>query len=323
MKTDSIHFILSRIGEKYYESNFASAKIEDNRFNIKATLSYPHLFHIAFESDKGNITSRGGPLYIDATTDSMIVDYDSGICSRTKGATFAEYENRFVPFFIGKSQKYDCKKNPIGKLSNDKSPRFDSVLFEYVKRNPDSYVALWSLIERFNEYGHTTLKEETLNLFSNKIKGEKLWPIIRDDLKNAPIKENKRFPLFTVQTIDLKKQELSLPKAKYTLLDFWFCRCRPCIEAFPKLKEVYAAYRSKGFEIVGITTDKTENVALWQKRVKEYELPWLHYLDENALVASKLSIFSFPTTFLLNQKGEVINRGITPEELEEFLKTHL
>jgi thiol-disulfide isomerase/thioredoxin len=330
MASDSIHFNSAMVDKKYYETRlpsgklFPSAKITNNSFHLQAKLSYPHLFMIVFESDRGNITSRGGPFYIDSATDSMKVDYNTGVCSRMKGPTYEEYINRFTAFVIGKNQAYDCNENPVALLVyDDKTSRFDSVLQEYVKQNPDSYVALWSLIERFSEFGHSTLREKTLDHFSNKIKGEKLWPIIRDDLKNAPVKENKKFPLFPVQTIDLKKQELSLPKAKYTLVDFWFCRCRPCIEAFPKLKEVYAAYRSKGFEIVGITTDKTENVPLWQKRIKEYELPWLHYLDENALVANKFAITSFPTTFLLNQKGEVIKRGITPEQLEEFLKTHL
>jgi hypothetical protein len=161
IESDSIHFNSALVDKKYYETRlpsgklFPSVKITNNIFHLQAKLSYPHLFMIVFESDRGNITSRGGPFYIDPATDSMTVDYASTTCSRMKGPTFEEYENTFIPFFTGKNQVYDCNESSVGVLAYDKSPKFDSILQEYVKQNPDSYVALWSLIERFSEYGHS------------------------------------------------------------------------------------------------------------------------------------------------------------------------
>ena len=319
---DSIHFNSARIDKKYYETFLPSAKIEDNKFNVKAELSYPHLFRVVFESDKNKITSRGVPFYIDNSTNSMKVDYLSSPCSEVNGRTFEEYQNKFFPFFA-KSEGYNCKSISIGRLIHDKSSEFDSTLFNYVVVNPDSYVALWNLIERFSLYGHSDLRERTLANFSKKIKSEKLWSIINNDLTNAGIKLNKEFPVFPVKTQKLEEQELNLPKAQYTLVDFWFSRCRPCIESFPALKKLYATYQPKGFEIVSITTDQTDEIPLWQKRIKEYELPWMQYLDENAVEATKLLVHTFPATFLLNNKGELIKKDISPEELEEFLKAHL
>ena len=100
MENDSIHFISTRIGKKYYQRDIPSVKIVDNKFNVKAKLSYPHLFHIVFESDKGIVTSRGGPFYIDNSTSSMKVDYSSAACSQVNGRAFEEYQNKFIPFFF-------------------------------------------------------------------------------------------------------------------------------------------------------------------------------------------------------------------------------
>lgn len=239
------------------------------------------------------------------------------------GQIFGEYQNKFIPFLYAKNKLYDCKSNGIEEIIQNKASEFDSKLMDYVLMNPNSYVALWSLIERFSLFGHSDLREKTLAHFSKKIKNEPLWPIINNDLKNAGIKENKKFPIFTIKTQELKEQKLSLPKAKYTLVDFWFSRCRPCLEAFPTLKKLYATYQSKGFEIVSITTDRTKEIPLWQKRIKEYELSWAQYLDENAIESTKLMVHTFPATFLLNQKGELIKRDISTKELENFLKANL
>lgn len=265
-------------------------------------MSYPHLFRIVFDSNKNKILSRAGLFFIDNSTNSINVDYSSLVCSQVNGRTFEEYQNKFIPFFLAKNAGYDCKLNPIGILLYDKkSSEFDSKLLDYVLQNPNSYVALWSLIEGFSLFGHSDLREKILANFSKKIKNEKLWPLINNDLKNAGLKENKKFPVFTIKTQELKEQKLSVPKAQYTLVEFWFSRCRPCLESFPTLKKLYATYQSKGFEIVSITTDKTNEIPLWQKRIKEYEPPWVQYLDENATEATKLLVRTFPATFLLNQ----------------------
>jgi thiol-disulfide isomerase/thioredoxin len=310
-------------GQAFFDHPNISQLELDNKFEVKAELSYPHLFSIVFESDKNVITSRPGPFYIDNSANSISVNNSSEEYSTVNGHTFEEYQNKFIPFFFAKKGGYDCKSNPIVRFIHDKSSEFDSKLSDYVLQNPDSYVALWSLIERFSLFGHSDIREKTLVHFSKKVKNEKLWPIINSDLKNAGIKENRRFPVFTVKTQELKEQKLSLPKAQYTLVDFWFSRCRPCLEFFPALKSLYATYQSRGFGIVSITTDKTNEIPLWHKRIKEHELSWVQYLDENAAEAKKLMIHSFPATFLLNQKGELIKKDISPKELEAFLKEHL
>ncbi|MDR3286147.1 MAG: AhpC/TSA family protein, partial [Prevotellaceae bacterium] len=45
-------------------------------------------------------------------------------------------------------------------------------------------------------------------------------------------------------------------KGKYVLIDFWAAWCAPCRNEMPTLVEVYAQYKDKNFEIVGVSFDK-------------------------------------------------------------------
>ncbi|RYF46856.1 MAG: TlpA family protein disulfide reductase [Cytophagaceae bacterium] len=193
----------------------------------------------------------------------------------------------------------------------------------YVQAHRASYVALWSLIERFSKFGHSQLREQTVALFASQVKASTPWQVLKTDMQQVLIKQGAPFPSFPVQGVAQNGQLLQLPKAQYTLVDFWFSHCRPCLESFPALKDLYATYQAKGFEIMSISTDPTEDIPLWHKRITAYALPWPQYLDENAVAATKAKVHIFPATFLLDHTGKVLLRDITPEELAKFLATKL
>jgi thiol-disulfide isomerase/thioredoxin len=134
--------------------------------------------------------------------------------------------------------------------------------------------------------------------------------------------------------IDVKLKDLSGKEAsisdyvdgnKYILLDFWASWCGPCIKENPTLLEAYAKYRSKGFEIIGLSLDQSHD--RWSQAVKRLGISWpqlsdLGYWD--SLVVQTYNIKSIPSSFLLNEKGEIIAKDLRGEalllKLEELLK---
>lgn len=319
---DTIYFInQSYIDSKYYQTDKLSATIKNGEFRLKADLDYPHMYSILFQSREGRVPSQG-EFFIDRTTNLIKIDTLLGVgeCNKITGKTHQEFKNKFAPFLYGPEDDYDCRYNSTQLYRFKEADEFDVQLAEYIKENPDSFVGLWMLIERFSSAGYSPTYKKMATSFSDKMKQEELWKILYEDMTSIRILKNKKFPDLVLQTVELKKRKLALPKAKFTLIDFWFSHCQPCLKTFPKLKELYKQYHNAGFEIIGISVDRTKYIKDWQEVIKEKELDWPQYLDENGVLAKEEKIISFPTNFLLNEKGEVIRKNISLEELEKLLK---
>src|SRR5262249_31537147 len=50
----------------------------------------------------------------------------------------------------------------------------------------------------------------------------------------------------------------SVARGKITLVWFWATWNEPCKKAFPKLQALYAKYRERGLEIIGLSVDEEE-----------------------------------------------------------------
>lgn len=110
---------------------------------------------------------------------------------------------------------------------------------------------------------------------------------------------------------------------KWTLVDFWYSSCAPCAKGFPKLKELYNQFHSKGFDIVSISIDKQTARKDYEEAIKKYGLTWNHVWDKDGVTTEKYNINTFPTYVLLDKSGKIINADIRADQLESFLKEHL
>ncbi|GAB6010779.1 redoxin domain-containing protein [Viscerimonas tarda] len=114
-------------------------------------------------------------------------------------------------------------------------------------------------------------------------------------------------------------------KNKYILIDFWASWCGPCIRENPTLVEAYKKYKSKGFEIVGISLDESQ--PKWQQAVKNLDIAWPQMSDLggwNSVAARTYKVNSIPMSFLLNGEGVVVGKNLRGEllltKLDELLK---
>jgi thiol-disulfide isomerase/thioredoxin len=71
---------------------------------------------------------------------------------------------------------------------------------------------------------------------------------------------------FSATDLNGRKFTLSDLKGKYILIDFWASWCVPCRKSMPHVKELYARYKDKGLEIIGVSDDDN-NQAAWKKAV--------------------------------------------------------
>lgn len=107
----------------------------------------------------------------------------------------------------------------------------------------------------------------------------------------------------------------------YVLLDFWAAWCNPCRQENPHLVATYAEYKDKGFEIFGVSFDKTREA--WVKAIKQDGITWpqvsdLKYWDS---AAGKLyAVRSIPHNVLIDKDGIIVAKNLRGEDLAKKLE---
>jgi peroxiredoxin len=127
-------------------------------------------------------------------------------------------------------------------------------------------------------------------------------------------------PDFTVIGIDDKPIKLSDYKGKYVMLDFWASWCVPCRQENPNVVKQYAAFKSKGLNILGISLDKEKKD--WQKAINDDKLTWSHASDLNGFEGATERLYhieAIPSNFIIDPQGNIAAKNITGADLEAFL----
>ncbi|MGY6520589.1 MAG: peroxiredoxin family protein [Mongoliitalea sp.] len=115
--------------------------------------------------------------------------------------------------------------------------------------------------------------------------------------------------------------KLSDLRGKYVLIDFWAAWCRPCREENPNVVRMYNEYNAKGFEVFGVSLDRTKDA--WVKAIEDDKLTWTHVSDLkyfNSVAAATYQINAIPATYLIGPDGTIVAKDLRGASLENKLK---
>ncbi|MCB0580356.1 MAG: TlpA family protein disulfide reductase [Phaeodactylibacter sp.] len=143
----------------------------------------------------------------------------------------------------------------------------------------------------------------------------------------AQIEQMKSFvvggqaPDFTQKTPDGGEMSLSDLRGKVVLLDFWASWCGPCRRENPNVVRMYKKYKEKGFDVLGVSLDKTHD--RWIQAIEQDGLEWHHVSDLKGWsneAAQAYGVRSIPHTVLLDAEGRILARNLRGEALERRLE---
>lgn len=292
----------------------SKVRVENNRFTVTGTVrNSPQALEITY-SDPDKKHFYLVPFLIDNRSASYTLHL--GDLSRTVGVEIPESKTQAE--YLAIQKQMTAQKIQMMPFDPENFQKKSAFLQKYISQHPESFAALWMLVSDYRFIGYREAIKTNLNLFGKSVQKSGILGQITASLQNDEIfGEGKKFP-----EIPGISNRFVLGK-KYTLIDFWFSSCVPCLEEIPDLKKLYSRYKDQGFAIIAVATDRTRAVPNWKRVIRVKEIPWQNLLDENGIETKKLNIIRFPTTYLLNEKGEIILRNPTPEDLNIFLEKNL
>ncbi len=338
--TGCIHLNVYHQTEYYPEGiRDFKAKINKGTFSFKGEIPYPQGFILSygeiyrsnfFVIDTGYQTVK---CYVDSVRKLPLINNRFMEESRVDMANaFKEVREKSAlnkQMWQNASKKYKGEIPSDIKLSLEKDLKSvfikgDSALYQYVSSHPDSYLAFWTLIELLT-FGYEPIFDSIFEQFSFALKNTYAGQALKRNLENARVLgPGKKFPPISVKDIHEEKLDFdSFSDRKYILVDFWYSNCHPCIAQFPALNNIYHTYKEKGFEIIGISTDRSKFKNNWLGAIEKYEIRWPQFWDIDGVESTKLQINAFPTSFLLDSHGVIIDKNIKPAALENFLFENL
>ncbi len=333
-------------GGKYTDISLNSriAEIANGEFKFSGTLAYPHALQAFFVA--GTKRAHTEMFFIEKGKQHLVcsidtINYKTPIVIGSK--VNEEFVNKFVPFYkiisdgyesvVNEDQKlykkYDGKvpqaeKDRLTNWGRELGILYDSIINKYITQNPSSYVGLWQLIERFSPKGYRESYEASASLLSSSLKKTKSGTALIKGLKEAKLTSiGKTFPIINLLSMEGSLEQIKHKPKRFTLIDFWYSHCGPCIAEFPALKETYESFKDKNLTIVGISIDTENDKNDWLNAIPKHGLNWKQLWDKNGAFAKSIYVNSFPTTFLLDSEGKILFKNIKQTELKKFLTDNL
>ena len=190
---------------------------------------------------------------------------------------------------------------------------------DFIHTHPDSYIAA-NLLHRYATGLPLADLKKDYDGFSDKIKNSHYGAALRESIKDLE-QGSPGSPASLFSTKDIEGQPFNLADykgKKYVLVDFWASWCVPCRRSNPHLLTLYAKYKDKGLEIVGVSDDDNSPDA-WKKAVaQDHTGIWKHVLrglimkngsfDTSEDISKPYGIHSLPTKILIDKNGMIIGR---------------
>lgn len=313
-----------------------SAVMTDGMFVLKGELESPELLSLQISDPSATL-----PIFLDASDISVTADFEDIQNARITGSSVhdeyveytrvaGDYNKRLRAIYdeLIEMQKGGQESDANEKYEADYKPLEEEskqYTLNYVKENPTSHLAAWLLGSVSYSLELSELDEMFKNLdesLSNSVYVQRLDDMI-STLKRVEIGQ----PYVDIVLNDTTDKALPLSSfvgEGYVLIDFWAAWCGPCRRENPHIVELYADFKDKGFEIYGVSFDRTREA--WIQGIKEDKITWPQVSDLkfwNNEGGKLYGVRAIPHTVLIDPDGTIIAKNLRATELREKLETLL
>lgn len=120
------------------------------------------------------------------------------------------------------------------------------------------------------------------------------------------------FPNLQLQDLEGESVSMEQYLNKPVLVNFWASWCHNCLNEMADLEKASKLLKERGIETILISDENIETIIAFKQR-KSYQFRYLKFFGKK----EDLKIFSIPTTYLLNKKGEIVYTKVGEEKWAE------
>ncbi|MCD8274849.1 MAG: AhpC/TSA family protein [Alistipes sp.] len=291
----------------------------DSTIRLRGRVAEPEIAHLA---DQERIPIGTSVIFLEPGDIRMALTGDRRVYSasgtplndrkREFDERMADFDRKFrtLPFDASSDSLYTAYNKLLPEsIENNLNNLFGAYLFAVHEFDGNDIAAAKSRLECFSPamQAHPVLKRiaEKVAAAENTEIGKPYMDLMLPDAAGKPVKLS-----------DI------VGKGRWILLDFWATWCGPCCREIPHLREAYAACKSRGFEIYGVSLDNDD--AKWKMFVKNNDMPWINVLgvgaDKRSDAAVMYGISSIPANFLISPEGIIVARDLRGENIKARLE---
>ncbi|MFC3200094.1 redoxin domain-containing protein [Parapedobacter deserti] len=284
---------LQRFDNKIFHT-IDSATLKNGDFAFQTAVQLPELYGLTLEKDKT-------PFYIFLEDAPISVALDTGAYYRNTTVTGSKSHDRFVD--------YSSRQRNIQ-------------IADFIKEDPASITTAYVLYRYFAYRLSPPQIREYTSLLDASLQNSQYVTILHG-LANTleTVLPGNKAPDFTSTAPDGSTVRFSDYLGNgYVLLDFWAAWCGPCRRENPNVVAAYQQYKNKGFNVFGVSLDKTREA--WVKAIEADGLTWPQVSDItfwNSKAAALYGVRSIPSNFLIGPDGTIVARNLRGEELHDKL----
>ena len=134
-------------------------------------------------------------------------------------------------------------------------------------------------------------------------------------------KKSQKFPEFKAKTVTGEDISSDVFKDnKLTVVNVWGSWCGPCVAEIPELQKLYENMKDKGVNVVGLAQDAGTDMDAVKDILNKNKVTYQNVIPEGSVTDFVMSIQAFPSTFLVDSEGNIIDKIQGVRDLESFTK---
>ena len=325
-------FLEQRIDKEYVAvDSFTS---QDGSFEFNGMVDMPDVYYVSVPGKRGKamiflensqiiLTTRADSLWKPIVTGSAVHDEYNAFQASLR-EIYAEENELYARYLQAANAGEEATMQKLEQEMDAMDGKAEQFQLAYLDEHPASYIAPY-IVQSIHYQKEADELEALLEKLDPSLDGSTLVGSMKRQLELLKkVAIGMPAPVFTQQDSMGNPVSLSSFRGKYLLIDFWAAWCGPCRRENPNVVAAYQKYHRKGFEVLGVSLDRSRES--WLKEVRDDGLAWtqvsdLKYWSNNA--AALYGINSIPSNLLLDPEGVIIRKNLRGEDLHAALAEFL